>query len=507
MRVTNKMMTNNMIYNINNNKVTMSKLEEQYATGLKIQRPSEDPIVAVRALKLRTNLAELNQYYEKNIPDARAWMEVTESALRVIDGVLEQVHTYCVQGANDPLNEGDRQGIVKTLSELKQQVYQEGNSNYAGRYVFTGYKTDTSLVFSDNVSNLNYKMEEILTGNDIDIIKRSINSCEWDADAYDITDPDSIDFGDKPNIVTTYRMMLAYDNLSREAEDFVLKINLYNDIGEWEDEEIYTVERMNSTDRDAFTPGENEIYLLEDTGELIFGSAMYVEFKEAKDIRVVYEKNEFKKNDLRPEHYFDCEVTDLDIDDDDEREEAKITYTKANQEIRYEVNFNQKLVINTQGADAIKHEIGRTVDELVSVVNEVIYTQSKIDKTEKMLQEDGLTPEQIAKLNEMLEILKTEFTLKTEVMQNTFEKALTKMEKQQSLVNASVADSGSRMVRLNLTESRLSTEQVDFEDLLSSNEDAELTDTIIKFRAREAVYNASLAAAARVVQNTLLDFL
>ncbi len=70
MRITNKMMTNNVLHNINNNKNLLSTLENQYSTGKKIQKPSDDPIVAVRALKLRTNLAELSQYVEKNIPDA-----------------------------------------------------------------------------------------------------------------------------------------------------------------------------------------------------------------------------------------------------------------------------------------------------------------------------------------------------------------------------------------------------------------------------------------------------
>ena len=67
MRITNKMMTNNMLHNINTNKNHMSNLENKYASGMEIQKPSDDPIVAVRALKLRSNLSELNQYYQKNI--------------------------------------------------------------------------------------------------------------------------------------------------------------------------------------------------------------------------------------------------------------------------------------------------------------------------------------------------------------------------------------------------------------------------------------------------------
>ena len=81
MRITNKMMTNNMLYNINRNRTNLSSLESQYSSGKKISRPSDNPMIAVRSLKLRTNLTELNQYFEKNIPDAKSWMNVTESAL------------------------------------------------------------------------------------------------------------------------------------------------------------------------------------------------------------------------------------------------------------------------------------------------------------------------------------------------------------------------------------------------------------------------------------------
>ena len=71
-------MTNNTLTNINKNKQNLTKIEEQYNTGKKIQKPSDDPIIAIRALKLRSNLSEINQYYERNIPDARSWMEMSE---------------------------------------------------------------------------------------------------------------------------------------------------------------------------------------------------------------------------------------------------------------------------------------------------------------------------------------------------------------------------------------------------------------------------------------------
>ena len=178
MRITNKMMTNNMLYNINSNKSSLSSLEEQYSTGLAIQRPSDDPIVAVRALKLRTNLSELNQYYEKNIPDAMSWMETTESALRTTSEIITKIHTYCVQGANDTFNEDDRNSIAINLKELKTQIYQEGNANYAGRYLFTGYKTNTSLVFGEESHDINYTITETIKNEDLQVTRRIIDTCD-----------------------------------------------------------------------------------------------------------------------------------------------------------------------------------------------------------------------------------------------------------------------------------------------------------------------------------------
>ena len=62
MRVTNTMMRNNSMLNMQKNKVAYNKYLTQYNTQKKIQRPSDDPTIAARALKYRTTLAEIDQY-------------------------------------------------------------------------------------------------------------------------------------------------------------------------------------------------------------------------------------------------------------------------------------------------------------------------------------------------------------------------------------------------------------------------------------------------------------
>ena len=61
MRITNKIMQNNSLYNINNNKVSEDQLNTMMSTGKKITRPSDDPVIAIRALRLRSNVTQLSQ--------------------------------------------------------------------------------------------------------------------------------------------------------------------------------------------------------------------------------------------------------------------------------------------------------------------------------------------------------------------------------------------------------------------------------------------------------------
>ena len=517
MRITNKMMTNNMLYNINTNKNTMDKLEQKYSTGLAIQKPSDDPIIAVRALKLRTNLSELNQYYEKNIPDALSWMESTESALKVASEIITQVHTYCVQGAQDTLTEKDRNSIATNFMQLKNQMYQEGNANYAGRYLFTGYKTNTSLVFSDESMDTCYTITETIKAEDLQIVRRVIDTC--DLSEFNIDDAENFDTETRPSEQVVYRLRLSYGDLKRIDDGASLQMKIpqkdengnyvYDEDGILQYDEEYDDGDMNVYDSSnplAYKPDDDEINYTEDTGEIILGAEVYQKLRYS-DFEITYDKDSFKKNELRPEHYFQCVARDMTIEDEDEREAKAIHYEIEDQQIKYEINFNQKLTVNVQGRDAFTHAFGRTLDDIATAVDAVVKLDNQMKELKKQLDDDRLSEEQVAKINEILDILKTEFDLKSGIMREAFEKGLTGMDNEENRVNRTTADIGTRYNRAELTQDRLSTQQTEFTDLLSQNEDADLVDTVVNYNAMNTVYNASLSAAAKVVKNTLLDFL
>lgn len=497
MRITNQMMTNSMLSHINSNKLNMNTLENQYSTGKKILKPSDDPIVAVRALKLRTNLTELSQYVEKNIPDAESWMSVSESAMKNINSILTKMNSYCVQGSSDTLTEKDRTNILQNLVQLKEQIYQEGNSQYAGRYVFTGYKTDTPLIYTSGTtydcSNAfqGYKIKEEFTGSDINLIstvKIPSNTSEV------------------PSTIQASRLQLSYDKLytktttDANGNETVTSAttSLTCKVG-GNDVTIPVTKTMNSSDAGAYEPGADDVFVLADTGEIIMGSAVASQLSKATSISVNYEKNSFVTSDLKPEHFFECSFVD--------QEGKETKYEQNTQDITYEVNFGQTLKVNTEAKDCITHEIDRLLDDITNAVNRVSDIEKQIADINQKLSETGITSDQKAKLEAQLEQCDMALSLSKSVMQETFAGAITTTQSFEDTMNVQIADLGARFNRLELTKDRLEDQQVELEDLKSNNEDVDLVETVIRYKSAEAIYTSSLQAAASVIKTNLLNFL
>lgn len=174
MRITNSMLINNMMNSIGNNLTRMEKYQNQLSTGKKIQVPSDDPVVAARALKLRTDVAEIDQY-KRNSKDAQSWLDITESTMSNVGDVLQRARELAVQGANGTNTQDDTQKISEEIKQLRAQLIQLGNTTYAGRYIFSGYQTNTPLIdkntgeFFINVNNNEDIKYEIGIGDDINI--------------------------------------------------------------------------------------------------------------------------------------------------------------------------------------------------------------------------------------------------------------------------------------------------------------------------------------------------
>lgn len=145
MRITNGMMVNTLMRNLGNNLKRMDKTQQNLATGKKFINPSDDPIGVSRSLRLNTDLSVMDQY-KRNVSDSQSWMETTEIALSNITEVLKRAKELTVQAASETYSVEQRTAIAGEIEQLKEQLISIANSNYAGSYVFSGYKTDKKLM-------------------------------------------------------------------------------------------------------------------------------------------------------------------------------------------------------------------------------------------------------------------------------------------------------------------------------------------------------------------------
>lgn len=164
MRITNNMLVNDMMRNLNSNYSKMDRIQQQLSTGKKFQLPSDDPIGVSKSLKYHTDVAMIEQH-KRNLSDARSWLQVTEDAVAEMGDIFQRVRELTVQAANGTNTNEDLVQISAEVKQLKEHLIKVGNTSYAGRYIFSGFKTDLPLLDDDgNYKLTNYKEVATLGG-------------------------------------------------------------------------------------------------------------------------------------------------------------------------------------------------------------------------------------------------------------------------------------------------------------------------------------------------------
>ncbi len=501
MRITNGIMVNNSLYNINKNKELADKINAQIYTTKKIQRPSEDPIVAMRALRLRTTLNEINQYVDKNIPDAESWMTSTKDAMSSISDVISQIKYYVNQGVSTYNTIDERNAVITSLKEYRNALYQDGNADNAGRTVFTGYKTNDSLTFTKAEPETVYTIKENFSFDDVNRVNRVVGVKQTDIN--NLTAPNAVSniyVGTDISNNTLNIVKMAYKDI-----DLSSAINIESSNTNINGATV-TVKSFDTLGDSVYNVSDNEIVFVAETGELIFGQEIYKKMN-GSEFSVTYTKTGFDEGDLKPEHYFDCEKTvQTGTDSNGIAVYDTKTYTSKDQTIDYTIGFNQTITINTQAKDILTHSLGRDIDEMIESLEAAIRAQEKIDSINKKLAITTNTAD-VTKLDALLEVAKLELTYAEGNMKTSFSEAITKYSNHQNKISEEMSSLGARMSRLDLVKDRLEQQRLSVEELKSKNEDTDLTTAAVQFKTASDVYDASLAAAAKIVQQTLLDFI
>ncbi len=517
MRITNKIMQRNNLSNINTNKMYQDKLSTQMSTQKKINRPSDDPVVAIRALRLRSNVTEITQYYSKNIPDAESWLSVTEDGLKNLTQIITNMISQCTKGSNGDLTTSDRQIILEQLKALGEEVYSTGDADYAGRYVFTGYRTDTSLSFIKE-QNIPYEITEQLDNSAIGMVTKVDTAELLDINAGNYT---TIDVNETDvSSVDVYRIRLAYNDCTEgtlPSISFGKQVDADENVTYTNTWDASVIEEVHSYDNPYAKVAANDdaIVYVPETGELLFGKNRYEELMAVQDevstsavnegeIAVTYQKNHWVTGDLRPEHYFYCK-TNPGTDEEIVYNDTYLSGVPAKQAIEYDVGYNQTIRVNSTADECFEQGIGREVDDLVDAMQNVVDLEAVKSEIAKLQETaSGADAETLAT---QMDAVEKALTLAKDKCQKMFEGGITAFQGYLDKANLCITNCGTRSSKLELIKNRMQNQKTTFETLKSENEDADITEVAIQLTSAELTYEAALMATGKVVQTTLLNFI
>ena len=485
MRMTNKIMRNNSLYNINQNKLLQDQLSNQMTNQSKIVRPSDDPVVAIRALRLRTNVTNINQYYAKNAPDADQWLSVTADALATVDDVLTDLYKQAAGASKKYLGSEDLEIILTQMKSLTKEFYASGNVDYAGRYVFSGYRTDTPITFTEeNITqmtkeNVKYTIEENLGFDDISTIS--------------YTDFSNLTTEQDVKNTKLYRLRLSYDDL--DAGTITMK-NGTNTITptEYADAE--------SAYKDIADGNFDGVAYIPSTGELVFSEKYYTDnFKEGDSYSVTYSKSTWAEGDINPVHYFKCTETA-----DDGR---SITYnaTEESQDIYYDVGYNQQIQVNSTASEVFTHGVQRDMDDFQYYLTQLKEIESQISDIETKMADFAEDSQDYKDLKNQLDAANKAYTYLRDDVQTKFENQITKYQKYMDDTNVAITNNATRGSRLELISSRLMNQKTTFKELQTNNEDIDVTEVAVELSSSELTYQAALMATSKIMQTNLMNYI
>lgn len=496
MRITNNMIMGNTKTNINATKLLVDKYNTQMTTQKKISKASEDPVIAIRSMRMATTLSHLGQYVDNNIPDAQSWLDVTETALKNMKSIITDIRTQCVYGSTDTLTAEDRQTILNQLSALSQQVYSEGNADYAGRTIFTGYYTSSNLTFMKDDKDIKYEITQNFQYEDLQESRYYTSGVVVPSVITDTTSLCTTDVKEE----NFQRIRLAYGGVDKDLTELKVTDSNGDDVGYRITKRFENASEFDS--QEMADMADDDIILLADTGEIVFGKDVAKAIQENRyNMSVTYTKTGFEAEDARPEFYYDCK----DITDPAKTVEYKFD---DKQYIKYTVATKTDVTVNTLACDVMDTSIKRDVDEMINIVQNAIGAHDKVDKLEKMMKEAQYADEDSQKiLQSYLDAAKQEADYADDNLQKTYSQYISNCDKYLDNVNLAITNVGSTKSRISLIQTRVENQQTTIEELKSNNEDRDISEIIIDYYAMYNAYQSSLMAASKIEEQTLLNYL
>jgi flagellar hook-associated protein 3 FlgL len=143
MRITNNMVSERVIADLQARYGAMADTQLQISTGRRVNQPSDDPTAAAQE---RLRLSELSgiKGSQDSVASAQNGLNASESSLEGVRSVLSRANELALAGANGSLSQADRVTIANEIDQLIKSAKDSMNTKVGDSYIFAGTKSDTA---------------------------------------------------------------------------------------------------------------------------------------------------------------------------------------------------------------------------------------------------------------------------------------------------------------------------------------------------------------------------
>ena len=177
MVVKNNMTAINTLNTLNKNSSALSKSLQKVSSGMKINSAADDASGYAISERMRVQIRSLDQA-NQNTQNGSSMMKVAEGAVSSTVEILKTLKEKAVNAANDSNTDSDRQTIQKELDQSIDQINDNANVTFNGKYLVDGSKNSkgnaTYTVLTNQSLDRGTKATDALT----DLKSRSGDSLE-----------------------------------------------------------------------------------------------------------------------------------------------------------------------------------------------------------------------------------------------------------------------------------------------------------------------------------------
>ena len=177
MVVKNNMTAINTLNTLNKNSSALSKSLQKVSSGMKINSAADDASGYAISERMRVQIRSLDQA-NQNTQNGSSMMKVAEGAVSSTVEILKTLKEKAVNAANDSNTDSDRQTIQKELDQSIDQINDNANVTFNGKYLVDGSKNSKGNATYTALSNQSLAKDTKATTALTDLAARNGDSLE-----------------------------------------------------------------------------------------------------------------------------------------------------------------------------------------------------------------------------------------------------------------------------------------------------------------------------------------